>query len=326
MKYAITIFFCWIVMIESYNMQKLTVLTGPIGTQSSAQYLGHSGVTRSLITGLKKIGASFSYNPRSVSDVGDVVYIVAGDTDVIEQVLTLKKQGIVKKILAGPNAFDLFKPGNPYAQNKLIDLRVNPSEWIRNAHLLRYPDLNEVDFLVWAAGIDEQSFKPIRFNDYSSKKVLVYNKYQDELTNQVTQLLRQYNFEPVVISYGSYTPQRYKQVLSDVSFAVFLTKTESQCLALAECWAMEVPTLCWNLECPHHYLGIDYPVSSACPYLTSQTGMQWKTLNELTNLLEYGIDLFASCLPRAWVLEHMTDEIVVKKLLAVIAKLPGAES
>ena len=326
MRHAITIFFCWIVMIESYHMQKLTILTGLIGTQLSTQYVGHSAVTRSLVMGLRKTGVSFNYNPRSISDVGDVVYIVAGNSNVIEQVLTLKRQGVVKKMLVGPNAFDLFKPGNFYAQNRLIDLRVNPSSWIRDAHLIRYPDLTEADFLVWAAGIDEKFFEPIRFNDYSSKKVLIYNKYQNELTSQVSQLLRQYNFEPVVISYGSYTPQRYKQVLSDISFAVFLTKTESQCLALAECWAMGVPTLCWNLECPHHYLGIDYPVSSACPYLTSQTGMQWKTLNELTNLLEYGIDLFASCLPRAWVLEHMTDEVVVKKILAVIAELPGTES
>lgn len=311
--------FCIASSLSAYQMQLMTIITGPIGTQSQSVYLGHFGVTRSLIAGLKKNNISFNYNPRSIDMVGDVLYIVAGNADVIGQGVELKRQGKVRVLLVGPNTADLFRSAHNYGNNRLIDLRVNPSLWIENAHLLRCPDLKKSDFLIWPAGIDEQFFMPISNN--KGKKVLIYNKFQDSLTKDVLQLLMHYGFDPVIIRYGHYTPEQYKKILSTISFAVFLTKTESQSLALAECWAMDVPTLCWNCKEPHEYLGIYYPFSSACPYLTDATGFEWKTLKDLEMLLKKIGHIFDHCYPRQWVLENMTDTIVVQKLIEAIHNL-----
>ena len=297
-------------------MRMLTVLTGPVGTQSLHQYLGHFGVTRSLIEGLKKSGISFNYNPQNVDQLGDVVHIVAGDGAVIQQIIDLKKSGHVKKIIVGPNAYN-----KSFVANKNIDLRIDPSEWVRDAHVLFYEELNQTDYLVWPAGVDEHYFDPKKMNDYTSKRVLVYNKEQHDLTHRVVTLLKEYHFEPIVITYGSYHKEQFKRILETVSFAIFLSKTESQGLALAECWAMDVPTLCWNLKCPHKYLEIEYPVSSACPYLTQETGFSWKTITELEDMLRHGVAYVKNCSPRNWVLKNMTDEIVVYKLIKAIKNL-----
>lgn len=313
----VNIFLCiFIVPVQTYTLQKLTVLTGCIGTQSSTQYLGHAGVTRSLVEGLRKVGAPFNYNPASEDQVGDVVIIVAGEGSVIQQVIELKKKGVVKKIIVGPNAY-CYR----YVNNPLIDLRIDPSAWVRDANLLHHTQLRVSDYLVWPAGVDEHYFNPKKANDYMSRKVLVYNKEQPDLTRQVVTLLKKYHFEPILITYGSYYKEQFKHILDTVSFAVFLSKTESQGLALAECWAMDVPTLCWNLECPHKYLEISYPVSSACPYLTEKTGRSWKTLEELELLLQNIPSVFQTCAPRAWIVENMTDVIVVRQLLASIESL-----
>jgi len=47
-------------------------------------YRGHFAVTRSLVEGLRKIGASANYNPTRVSEIGEAV-IVLGGIDTLKQ-------------------------------------------------------------------------------------------------------------------------------------------------------------------------------------------------------------------------------------------------
>ena len=53
--------------------------------------------------------------------------------------------------------------------------------------------------------------------------------------------------------------------------AVFMSRSESQGLALAEAWAMDVPTLVW--QSPPGEPGSVFSLSDPAPYLTSDTGV-----------------------------------------------------
>ena len=53
--------------------------------------------------------------------------------------------------------------------------------------------------------------------------------------------------------------------------AVFISRSESQGLALAEAWAMDVPTLVW--QGPPGDGGSLFNLSDPSPYLTSHTGV-----------------------------------------------------
>ena len=52
--------------------------------------------------------------------------------------------------------------------------------------------------------------------------------------------------------------------------AVFLSSSESQGIALAEAWSMNVPTFVWNPK-PKELNGRYFPSVDSAPYLTPET-------------------------------------------------------
>ena len=75
-----------------------------IGSQydSSSVLLGHPAVTRSLLDGLRKLEVPFTYNPPMVSVPFDLC-VVPCTAQVVLQAINLKRRGLVRKLLVGPN-------------------------------------------------------------------------------------------------------------------------------------------------------------------------------------------------------------------------------
>ena len=132
----------------------------------------------------------------------------------------------------------------------------------------------------WYVGVDEEYWKPMSNDHQTSNKVMVYWKTEPEhFCHSVEELLRKYGWEPVRIHYGHYDLTTYKKVPSEVRFAVSLSRFESQGIALAEAWSMDVPTLPWNPK-ENYYNNKTYHVPS-CPYLCALMGKDWKELADL---------------------------------------------
>ena len=111
----------------------------------------------------------------------------------------------------------------------------------------------------------------------------------------------------------------YKKLLTKCQFAVFLSESEMQGMALAESWAMNVPTLVWNpMQCSSG--GVFFRTSSA-PYLTEVLGDSWKTVEELESLLDQFPDKLKTYSPRAWTKKNLTDEASVCQLLEIFSNL-----
>lgn len=299
-------------VIHASLYEKITILTHPIG-----QYglLGHYGVTRSLIEGFKKINQNFNVNPHTIEEVGDIVHVLC-DTNALAQAISLKRMGRIKKLLAGPNLMVRSNECNHILASPEIDVCIVPSEWVKNAYIEDEPSLAG-RIQCWPAGVDTSYWTPI--NKKATKKVLVYWKTESEnFCSQVEDELKKHNWIPIRLRYGSYSAEHYKQILSEVAFAVFMSRTESQGIALAEAWAMNIPTLVWNADKPHIIMGKTYwPVSTA-PYLTDAAGIFWKDVDELKTILERVGDLFYRCMPRDWVLQNMSDELCAQNLLKII--------
>jgi len=302
-------------VIDAYTFDKITVLTGPVGKKSSNVYDGQSATTRSLVEGLRKCGINANYNPRSIAEVGDVVHIVAGDVDVLQQIFALKKSGKVKRIIAGPNVACLITKNNNYIYSPEIDLRCSLSKWVEDSYLNCFTALNKSDFSHWYPGVNAQLYCPSDKKSNRSGRVLVYNKQQPALTRVVVQLVKEMGFEPYVLSYGNYNTAQYKATLEKVDFALFLSASESLGIALLESWAMDVPTLCWNPSQNISYLGVDYTNVSSCPLLNDEVGQAWKDVAELRQLIPAFVQRLDRFSPRRWVLENATDEICIQRLL-----------
>jgi hypothetical protein len=87
---------------------------------------------------------------------------------------------------------------------------------------------------------------------------------------------------------------------------------ESQGIAWAEAWSVDVPTLLWKQDYVT-YKGRTYR-SSTAPYLTPQTGVFFQSLTEFEKVFEDWDNNRNQFHPRQWVLENMSDEVRTRAL------------
>ena len=281
-------------------------------------FSGHAAVTKSLIQGLSEMKTDFVYNPVLEKNVSDTV-IVVSDMKALNQAIQWKKDGKIKKLLAGPNLLDLPTKYNHALSAKEIDTVLVPSEWVKQVYEKLNPDLAG-KIAIWYSGIDEKYWQPARIAP-KQKEILVYwkNTTPRSFCLEVESIIKEHGYIVHRIRYGYYTKAHYKKMLDQSTYAVFLSLTESQGLALAEAWAMNVPTIVWDPEMGHPYVH-NITVTSA-PYLSEQTGIKWKELDEFESILGGSTLVEKSFSPREWVLSHMTDKISARMLVDISNRL-----
>jgi hypothetical protein len=238
--------------------------------------------------------------------------------DALKQAISWKRSGKIKRLLAGPNLVVSPKDHNGIILSPEIDKYMVNSEWTKTAYIEDAPQLSQ-NIAIWPAGVDTKYWAPSQLLSIkNTNNVLVYWKTESlEFCQTIEQILRKHNWNPIRIQYGHYNQETYKQMLENSVFAVFISRSESQGLALAEAWAMDVPTIVWN---PNELTinGRIYSESSACPYLTLQTGICWKSFEEFEqSLLNIPLHLI-SFSPRAWVLKNMSDAASANILISII--------
>jgi hypothetical protein len=281
-------------------------------------YGGHPAVTRSVVEGLARLRVPYRYNPRYLTQVSDIVIVLAG-LEALQQAIGWKRERRIKVLVAGPNVVVRPIERNSLLASPEVNVCLVPSEWVRTAYLEDAPSLAG-RISIWAAGVDERYWNRSR-RQRDRKTVLVYWKNAPtDVGAGVEALLRSLAWQPVRITYGHYGMKHYRAALEACAFAVFLSGSESQGIALAEAWAMNVPTLVWNPG-DLTYQGRRYSVVSSCPWLTENTGIDWVSLTELERILTRVEDLMKSWKPREWLLHHMTDETAVKNLLRIISRV-----
>jgi len=300
----------FITSIQGYSFNHLTIINEPCDR-------GPGCVVRSLMDGLRKLNMPFNHNPTDLTQLADIVVILS-DASNVKKAIEWKKAGYIKHIFAGPNLVTRSYECDYLLASPEIDVILVPCDWARINFIQDDARLTD-KIKIWYAGVDETYWKPTT-NKKSGKgnNVLIYAKYADQhFCNQIKNVLAHDGWNPVTLSYGNYNHQQYKALLTDSAFALFLSVSESQGIALAEAWAMDVPTLVWNPQELVAY-GKRFDPISSCPYLTDDTGLDWKTVSDLENHLKIIKRQLSSFNPRKWILEHMTDTKSAQLLLDII--------
>src|SRR5213078_3172132 len=93
-------------------------------------YPGHYALVRSVVEGLRAVGADFNFNPPAFSNLARIVYAPANEA--LLQAIELKRRGAIDFLVAGPvNA--LFPDDcDSILQRPEIDLVIVPSAWTTN--------------------------------------------------------------------------------------------------------------------------------------------------------------------------------------------------
>ena len=311
-------------------MPELTILSNPISERpriERASRLLTGGVPRqlarpggdvavltSLLRGLDRAGVNFNWNPARKSAIAPVV-LVQSNVEALRCALEWKALERIRTLLCGPNLVVWSSDHAGIIGDPEVDVCLVPSEWVKIA----YQEDNQAlvgRTRVWAAGVDETWWRPSSKRDERKGWALLYKKTEEVAASDVRSTLEDRGYSVAEIAYGSYDQHSYRNALDSASLGVFLSRSESQGLALAEAWAMDVPTLVWD---PGElvYRGRTYSTVSSAPYLTKQTGRRWTTLKELGSIL----DDFSSheYRPRDWLLQNMTDLVAAQKLMEVVA-------
>ncbi|WP_156823878.1 hypothetical protein [Oscillatoria acuminata] len=307
-------------LLRDYAIEmKKIIATGKI--TKKRKYRGHYSVTRSLVEGLKKIEVNFTYDPQDITEVGDVLVVLA-NLDALRQAINLKKAGKITKIIAGPNITSLPTDIINLSLCSYIDLCILHGQWLIEWWYHVVPNF-PVPISVWFAGVNSEFWQPCDPQPKTIlKRVLLYQKYvSDDFTNQFKKKAEFQGLETQVIKYGKYTLEEYKTMLNWSDIMVFLSPSETQGIALFECWSCNVPSLVWNPGICQWKGYMPWEGASSAPYLSELTGRFFREIEDFDLSLEKMKNEFSFFRPREWILNYGTDEIAAHNLLNLIARL-----
>ena len=282
-------------------------------------YPGHYAVVRSVVTGLRAIEADFNFNPVAFAELARVVYAPANEA--LRQAAALKRDGRIDFLVAGPVNALFPSECDGIIRLPEIDLLIIAAEWARDFYRNEAPALLP-KLRVCQAGVDAEFWKPS--GGSRSDRALIYWKSGNEtFCEQVEAIVRTCGLEPVRVrsrhgEHGHFDAAGYRQILDEAVLGVFLSTFETQGLALAEAWSMDVPTVVWNPCGVAEWRGQSFQSGSSCPFLTAATGLTWRSLADLEPALREALQTRNAFRPRDWVLAHMTDAICSAALYRII--------
>nr|UXE44947.1 hypothetical protein Hi04_10k_c3996_00022 [uncultured bacterium] len=290
---------------------------------SGSQYPGHYAVTRSVVEGLRAIGADFNFNPTTFSELARVVYAPANEA--LLQAVALKRKGAVDVLAAGPvNAF-FPDECNGIMQLPEIDLAIAASEWVIDFYR-DVPGLAKKSRAV-PCGVDAEFWKPTGVR--KDRAAVVYWKSGDErFCEQIEGIVRRAGLDPLRVQsrlgeHTTFTPDQLRSRLDRATLSVFLSAFETQGLALAEAWSMNVPTVVWDPQGDAEWRGRHFKSGSSAPYLTPATGIATRDVAGLEGAIAQALATLDTFHPREWVLGNMTDAVCSRKLYDVIMREAG---
>jgi hypothetical protein len=287
-------------------------------------YGGHYGVTRSLLSGLTNLDHGFNYNPPA--HLLNKTCLVLSGIDTLRYAIDQKKMGNIELLVAGPNVITIPSEADSLIASEEVDVCLVPSMWVKELYATISPVLKN-RLAIWQAGVDANYWYPsVPFQEINRDKneYLLYIKgvEGERLAKEYIGLFDRIGATYKVVTYGKYSLAQYKALLSKSTLMIVLGGTESQGLAFAEAWAMNVPTLIYFVDSWKSPDGNNYRAEAA-PYLSSQTGAYFRGTPDLTDLLENIRSNKLKYSPREWVLRHMTDEFCAKLLLDKIQQIKG---
>lgn len=285
---------------------------------------GHFALVRSVVEGLRAIGADFNFNPGRLREVARVVYAPANEA--LLQAATLKRRGRIDYLVAGPVNALFPDECDGILQMPEIDRLIVAHEWVLDL-FAGQPALRSKS-VACPCGIDAAFWQPSADRP-NRQRAVVYWKSGDRLfCEQVEETVRRCGLEPVLVrtqpgEHAMFTADEYRRLLDQSAVAIFLSAFETQGLALAESWSMNVPTVVWDPRSPTQWHGRTFEAGSSAPYLTPSTGRSWRTIEQLEPVLRAVLAEIRAFEPRAWVLANMTDAICSAALMQIIRA--GAE-
>ena len=276
---------------------------------------GPQGVINSLLRGLNELNYPYILNPKiNEIKMGDVVY-VNNSISALKWAIGAKKNKLIKKLVTGPNMVVFPDEQNGIMKDPNIDVIFQPSKWTKDL----WSDIDkyyEKKVKIWPAGVRD----PEEPTNNKREGCLIFKKEVDDvLYNNITNYLKSLNVDFETIVYGWFEQEKYFDLLQKKAFMIYLTASESQCLALHEAWMRDVPTLVWNRGYyENKKIGKKIMGKISAPYLTDECGMFFEDFSGFKTKFKEFCNNLEKYRPRKYSLENFTDKIVAQNFIKLI--------
>ena len=248
--------------------------------------------------------------------------VYAPANEALLQAAQLKRDGTIDFLAAGPVNALFADEWDGILQLPEIDLLIVPSGWTIDFYR-GLPDLIR-KARICPCGVDAETWKPSGVQKEQS--AVIYWKSGDErLCEAVESIVSLCGLTPLRVrsrhgEHGIFSPDELRRLLDRSVIAVFLSTFETQGIALAEAWSMNVPTVVWDPQGDAEWRGRHFTSGSSAPYLTPATGVASRDVAGIEPAIRQALATLASFQPREWVLAHMTDANCSRQLFDLIRR------
>lgn len=265
------------------------------------KYAGPDAVRDSVKRGLEELAIPYLMNPKKPHPG---IALVLSGPGALRKAIDYKNAGVFTKLCAGPNIMVDPSDHGGLLFDPAIDHILVPAPWVANLWSKEAPELTD-KIEAWASGVN-------RFIISTRNGLpIIYDKLGDtKLLGEIQHMIGSAN----LFSYGKFRRKEYLSALSVAPYLIYLSRSESQGLALQEAWAHDVPTLVNHST--HWEAGgssWDSPQIN-CPYLTPELGAVFTDPAEIPIMVKE----LGKLSPKRYCDKHLSDRASVEKLLNLI--------
>tara|TARA_B100000676_G_scaffold63045_1_gene62433 strand:- start:19094 stop:20029 length:936 start_codon:yes stop_codon:yes gene_type:complete len=276
---------------------------------------GPRSAVTNLIKGLNDHGANYGITFDEEKASGKI-----GEVNIplnINSLNILYKQSeeILKTSVIGPMGVGNASDRLPIFQK--IKKCLIHSNWVKTLYLKQLGDAKifDVDFYLWAAGIDTDFFKPE--NIKKDLDCFIYHKSGPIELSWLKESLDKYKIKYEILQYGKYTQKELKNISNRSNFCIHSSLDETQNMAAMEILSCNVPMIIFDSNYRHH---VDFCTSleyfdETCGIKVNQNDFYDHRPDAIDKPLNEMIENYSKYTPRDYILKNHTIEKSTKQFL-----------
>ncbi len=284
---------------------------------------GPQAVLASVLRGLCRVKYPYKLNPKENQIHNNDTIWVNSSIEALRWAINFKRVNPKTKLIVGPNLVITPDEYDGIIFDDHIDVILQPSEWTKKLYE-RYNSIAAQKIQIWPAGVED----PYEMSPAPKKtgRIIVFQKNAPvEVFNKVIEVLNKKLVAYDTVIYGTFSHEDFLRKLDSASAMIYLSISESQCIALQEAWIRNVPTLVWDkgvweYKTKKQEISFVFEQISA-PYLTPEAGLSFKNAEEFTGVYETFMNHLKEFTPRNYSIRTLSDKVTTRAYLDIIESL-----